>query len=340
MRFTRKEWLAIVAFVKRINITVRFTKRRGERNLYITGADSAWHVALELKLSGRTSTRVDVINTLRDESVVVCVKTLLDQSRTLPNNGGLVNVYIKDGLLHMQTQTSTAVVNYYDKDQVTKDPERLTPEEMRNLIMTGGRSEPEYKGPVTATIIHQRLDKMCSIRVDRREINSLVGTGKDKPLVTIRVAPQGRLSFVTDGSRTDVEQTRFEVGGNEHFTGSYLTSALHLILQGGGGADTRLIIYRQIVTEKETVPSMLGIQYTGWMGVCDVLAVMAPGEARARPPTISTRREVKKRLNDEKEERRIQIENAREAKRRKAIEDVQQAESNLLMGPMGDDDID
>src|SRR5690606_10894667 len=130
MRFTRKEWLAIVAFVKRINITVRFTKRRGERNLYITGADSAWHVALELKLSGRTSTRVDVINTLRDESVVVCVKTLLDQSRTLPNNGGLVNVYIKDGLLHMQTQTSTAVVNYYHKDQVTKDPERLTPEEM------------------------------------------------------------------------------------------------------------------------------------------------------------------------------------------------------------------
>jgi hypothetical protein len=101
-----------------------------------------------------------------------------------------------------------------------------------------------------------------------------------------------------------------------------------------------LIVYRPIVTEKEVIPSMLGIQYTKWMGVCVVLAVMSHGVARARPPTISTRREVKKRLNDEREERRIQVENAREAKRRKAIMDVQREESNQVSGISGNDDID
>lgn len=306
-------------------MTVRFMRKRGERGLYVMGADSKWHVALELKLTGEFSSQRDIVNYRKDESVVVCVKTLHAQSKVLPTDE--VNVYIENGLLKMKTRTSSAVVNYHDaEDDVVDDGDKLTAEEIKDLIVAGEKPERPITGPVSAVIIHEKLRVMYEVVVDRREIASLVSACKERPLMNIRIEPRGRMYFITEGSRVEVQKRQFVVSYDEEFNGEYHAASLRLILNWSQESEMRMFIYHPIFDDERVVPSMVGIKYKDRGGTCEIMALMSAGAAEGRPPTISQRREVKRRLEDERKTLRIQQGIDRDTKRAKMIEDVRREE--------------
>lgn len=335
MRFRRKVWSKLVAYLRKVVITVKITRRAGEWKLRITGADSGWHVGIECVLSGKRTSR-DKINAIADETVIVGVERLESVTSTL--QGDTINVFIRGGEFKLKTRGGSGTANYdaaeIREEELRKVEDGVDAEKLREMI-TKGTIEEAATGEVTASFIHSLMIPLCVVAVKSSEITPVLASAeKMTGLVELVAKPKGAgLLLNTEGASQVIRSAQFQKCTPEGVRCEYTASYLKAFVSPPDAASstTRLIMYERATTNGELAPSVIGVSHKDegnkkWPSCYETLVVMSSGPTVKRRPTVAQRRVVKNKLNDMMDQRRAADDNEREVKRAKMIEDVRRKE--------------